>query len=287
MANLKGSTFHKQIRNALMRMEKFGVSRHNTDSKGIHSEAVFKKREMYLNDFKKYAENNNLTGKLNTLMTNDNIKNFLNIRLENKAANTSENFLRGFSAMVDDLRNNNIDISMDKNLFNEKVLEIKNNDNSEARLNRAVNNPNMVVSNLYDKHYHSGVMAETTLETGFRLSETMELTTNLDKYLDRDTNIISNLSGKGGQNYQDKEITKELIAKIDALSIDNYISKSTYAADLKNEGITSHDFRYSFASNTYKEQIEQGKSQQGALVFTSKEMNHHRGEITRYYLSKA
>ena len=287
MSNLRGGNFDKQIRNALMRMEKFGESRHNTDSKGIHSEAVFEKRQMYLNDFKKFAENNNLTGKLNILMTTENISNFLNSRLENKAANTSENFVRGFSAMVDDLRNNNIDISMDKNLFTEKVLEIKNNDNSEARLNRAVDNPNMVVSNLYDKHYHSGVMAETTLETGFRLSETMELTTNLDKYLDRDTNIISNLSGKGGQNYQDKEITKALIAKLDALSIDNYISKSTYAADLKNEGITSHDFRYSFAANTYKEQIEQGKSHQDALVFTSKEMNHHRAEITNFYLSKA
>jgi hypothetical protein len=266
-------------------MEKFGQSRHNTDSKGIHSEAVFEKREMYLNDFKKFAENNNLTGKLNTLMTTEHINNFLNTRLENKAANTSENFVRGFSAMVDDLRNNNIDISMDKNLFNEKVLEIKNNDNSEVRLNRAVHNPNVAISNLYDRHYHSGVMAETTLETAFRLSETIELTTNLDKYLDRDTNIISGMVGKGGQEYQPKEISPALIAKID--TIENHISISTYAADLKNEGITSHDFRYSFASNTYQEQIEQGKSHQEALVFTSKEMNHHRAEITNLYLSKA
>jgi hypothetical protein len=285
MANLRGGNFDKQIRNALMRMEKFGQSRHNTESRGIHSEAVFKKREMYLNDFKKFAENNNLTDKLNALMTPENISNFLNSRLENKAANTSENFVRGFSAMVDDLRNNNIDISVDKNLFNEKVLEIKNNDNSEVRLNRAVANPNTVIANLYDKHYHSGVMAETTLETSFRLSETIELTSNLDKYLDRDTNIISGIIGKGGQEYQPKEISPALIAKIDA--IDKHISKSTYAVDLKNQGLTPHDFRYSFASNTYREQIEEGKSQQEALLFTSKEMNHHRAEITKYYLSKA
>ena len=58
-------------------------------------------------------------------------------------------------------------------------------------------------------------------------------------------------------------------------------------ADLKKEGITSHDFRYLFAFNTYKEQIEQGKLYQEALISTGKEMNHHRGEITRYYLSRA
>lgn len=268
-----------------MRMEKFGASRHNTDSKGIHSQAVFEKREMYLNDFKKYAENNHLSGKLNTLMTNENISNFLNIRLENKAANTSENFVRGFSAMVDDLRNNNIGISIDKNIFNEKVLDIKNNDHTEVRLNRSVDNPSAVISNLYDKHYHSGVMAETTLELGFRLSESAELTSNLDKYLDRETNIISGIVGKGGQEYQPKEISQELISKID--EIDKPISTSTYMADLKEEGITSHDFRYSFASNTYNEQIEEGKSHQEALLFTSQEMNHHREDITSYYLNRA
>lgn len=160
-----------------MRMEKFGVSKHNTDSKGIHSEAVFKKREMYLNDFKKFAENNNLTGKLNTLMTNENIINFLNNRLENLSANTSENLLRGFSAMVEDLRDsNNIDISVDKNIFSEKVLEAKNNDNTVVRMNRAVDNPNTIINNLYDKHYHSGVIADTQLELGLRLSEAIELT---------------------------------------------------------------------------------------------------------------
>lgn len=285
MANLKGSTFDKQIRNALMRMEKFGVSKHNTDSTGIHSEAVFKKREMYLNDFKKYAENNNLTGKLNTLMTNKNITNFLYNRLENLSANTSESLLRGFGAMVDDLRNNNIDILVDKNIFNEKVLEVKSNDNSVVRINRSIDNPNTIINNLYDKHFHSGVIADTQLELGLRLSEAIELVSNLEKYLDRDINTVNNIFGKGGQPYRMKEISQSLVSRIEA--IDKHISKSTYMSDLKGEGIASHDFRYTFASNTYNQQIEQGKSHQEALIFTSKEMNHHRGQITRYYLSRA
>ena len=285
MANLKGGSHDKQIRNALMRMEKFGASRHNTDSKGIHSEAVFKKREMYLNDFKKFAENNNLNGKLNTLMTNENIQNFLNTRLENLSANTSEGLLRGFSAMVDDLRSKNISISVDRDIFNKKVLEVKNNDTSQPRLNRAVDNPKEVIGKLYDKHYHSGVMAEVQNQLGFRISEAEALTKSLDSYLDRDTNTITGITGKGGQEYQSKEISKELIAKIEA--IDKKVSQSTYMADLKTEEITSHDFRYSFAVNTYNEQIEQGKSHREALLYTSNEMNHHRGDITSFYLKRA
>ncbi len=285
MANLKGGTYDKQIRNALMRMEKFGVSRHNTDSKGIHSQAVFEKREMYLNDFKKYAETNNLTGKLNTLMTNEHITNFLNSRLENLSANTSESLLRGFSAMVDDLRNNNIGISVDKSVFNDKVLEVKNNDTSQMRLNRAVDNPHTVINNLYDKHYHSGVMADTQLELSLRVSEAIALTKDLDKYLDRDTNIVSGIIGKGGQEYQPKEISQSLISKIDA--IDKHISKSTYMSDLKEEAISSHDFRYTAAVDMYNQQIAEGKSHQEALIFTSKNMNHHRPEITNYYLKRA
>lgn len=289
MANLKGSTFDKQIRNALMRMEKFGVSRHNTESKGIHSEAVFKKREQILNEFSKWSNNNNLEGKLNTLMTNENIKNFLNHKLENLQATSAENFCRNFSATVDCLRDNNITVSVDKTVFNEKVLEAKNNDNTVVRMNRAVENPNAVINNLYAKHYHSGVMADTQLELGFRISEAAVLTTNLDKYLDRDTNTISGVIGKGGQKYMPKQISQELIAKIEA--IDKHISKSTYMADLKEERITSHDFRYSFCRNSYFEKLENSSisnlSHKEILQAVSKEMNHHRSEITNFYLSKA
>ena len=268
-----------------MKMERFGKSRHNTESKNIHSEAVFKKREQILNEFSKYTQERNIQGKLNTLITNEHITNFLNHKLENLQANTAENYCRSFSAMVDSLRDNNISVSVDKTIFNEKVLEVKNNDNSVVRLNRAVSNPNQVITNLYEKHFHSGVMAEISQELGFRLSESAELTTNLDKYLDRDTNTISGIRGKGGQEYQPKQIPQALIAKIDM--IENHISKSTYMADLKEEGISSHDFRYSFASNTYQEQIDQGKSHQEALLYISKELNHHRREITNYYLKRA
>jgi len=292
MANLRGSNHQKQIKSALMKMERFGKSRHNTESKNIHSEAVFKKREQILNEFNRYTQEQNIQGKLNTLMTNENISNFLNHKLENLQANTAENYCRSFSAMVDSLRDNNISVSVDKTVFNEKVLEAKNNDNTVVRMNRSVSNPNSVINNLYDRHYHSGIMSELSLETGFRLAETYELTTNLDKYLDRNTNTITGIVGKGGQIYLPKEnIPQALIARIDA--INKYISKSTYMSDLKAEGITSHDFRYSFCKNSYENKLDAIKmgnselSHNDILKAVSVEMNHHRADITNYYLSKA
>jgi len=288
MANLRGSTHQKQIKSALMKMERFGKSRHNTESKNIHSEAVFKKREQILNEFSRYTQENNLSGKLNTLINNEHISNFLNQKLENLQATTAENYCRSFSAMVDSLRDNNISVSVDKTVFNEKVLEAKNNDNTIVRMNRAVSNPTNVINNLYAKHYHSGVMAETTLELGYRLSEVRELTINLDKYLDRNTNTITGIVGKGGQTYLPKEnIPQALISKIDA--IDKHISKSTYMADLKAEGITSHQFRFSFCQNFYLDKLANSPelSHNDILKTVSSEMNHHRAEITNYYLKRA
>lgn len=285
MANLKGSTYQKQIRNSLMRMEKFNVSRHLTDSKDIHSLAVFEKREMMLRDFAKYAEETlQATEKLNLLMTNENISSFLNSRLESLQSCTVENYTRGFSAMMDSLRDNNINISVDRSVFDNKVSEAKSNDQNEVRINRSVDNINLVLNNLYNKHFCSGAIAEAQVSLGFRVSEAEELVSNLDKYLDRETNTISGIVGKGGQEYQSKEISQLLISKIEA--IDKHISHSTYVKDLKEEGITSHDFRYTFAKETYYEQVQQDKSHQEALLYVSKEMNHHRADITSYYLSK-
>jgi len=60
-------------------------------------------------------------------------------------------------------------------------------------------------------------------------------------------------------------------------------------ADLKAEGITSHDFRYSFCQNSYLDKLSNNPelSHNDILKAVSSEMNHHRAEITNYYLSKA
>ncbi len=83
----------------------------------------------------------------------------------------------------------------------------------------------MVINNLHKKHYASGVIADTQLELGLRLSEAIELTRNLDKYFDRNIEAISSLIGKGGHPYKMKKISQSLVSKIEA--IDKHISKYT------------------------------------------------------------
>ena len=83
MANLKGSTFEKQIKNALIRLDARGQKRYGTASRLTHSNALMKKREMYLKDFANYLSNNKgiQEGKLNNYFKEEYISDFLNERL--------------------------------------------------------------------------------------------------------------------------------------------------------------------------------------------------------------
>ena len=56
MGNLRGSTFEKQIKNAMHRLDARGTKRYGTNSRLTHSNALYSKREMYLKDFAKFAE---------------------------------------------------------------------------------------------------------------------------------------------------------------------------------------------------------------------------------------
>ena len=82
MANLKGGSFQKQIRDANFRLAAFGKQRNGTNSNRTHSDALRIKRDTYFKDFKEFAENEELEGKLNTLMTEENVDSFLKQRLE-------------------------------------------------------------------------------------------------------------------------------------------------------------------------------------------------------------
>jgi len=73
MANLRGGSFQKQIKDAFHRLERFGQGRHGKDDHFTHSLELAKKREMYLRDFAKFAENTGLDGKLNSWMGDQNI----------------------------------------------------------------------------------------------------------------------------------------------------------------------------------------------------------------------
>ena len=123
------------------------------------------------------------------------------------------------------------------------------------------------------------------------MSEAIELTINLDKYLDRGMDTVSSIIGKSGKPYIMKEISQSLVSKIEA--IDKHISKSTYMADLKKEDITSHDLRYTFLKLSYDDLIKKSANGEISLTHTeilkslSEQLNHNRLSMTNYYLKRA
>ena len=84
MANLRGGTFEKQIKDAFHRTLRFGEGRHLKNDNFTHSIALAEKREMYLKDFKEYLEQKGITeGKINQYMTKDTIQDFIEQRTIN------------------------------------------------------------------------------------------------------------------------------------------------------------------------------------------------------------
>ena len=173
MANLKGGSFEKQIKDAFHRLEAFGVGRVQKNDNLTHSDKLAEKREMYLKDVSNFFQSQSLEGKLNNLFTKDNLDKFFNDRLEDLAAKTQENYLRGFSSMLKGLEQQNIYIPLhyeDKSFFDDKVSLLK--DQAETIIeNRYIDNVNDLISNLYEDRAISGLIAQTQYELSIRQSE--------------------------------------------------------------------------------------------------------------------
>lgn len=290
MANLKGSTFEKQLKNALYRLEARGESRHGKESNKTHSNALAQKREMYLKDFVKYAEERNLSGKLNTLMTEENINSFLNDRLSDLSTKTALDYTSGLHSMLKGLEESKVSINSTAketvNAIRESYQEAYNTVRHDYTTDRAINDTQSFISNLSEIREESSVIAELQLETGLRVSEALEVAQNFNNYYNPEANELNGIVGKGGQEYGSKEISEALAQKIQ--SLETVPSYSTYDRDLnKLEETNSHDLRVTYALNTYEEKIEQGYSHKEALKETSEELNHHREAITEYYLNRA
>ena len=285
MANLKGGSFEKQIKDAFHRLEAFGVGRVGKNDNLTHSDKLAEKREMYLKDITSFFKSQNLNDKLNTLFTKHNLDNFFNERLKNLSSKTSENYLRGFSSMIKGLEQQNIYIPLhleDKSFFDDRVKIVK----SEANIiieNRYIENVNNVIKNLYENRAISGLIAQTQYELSIRQSEAFELVKNPNKYLDN--GYIVDLVGKGNHKYMAKEISFELEQKLLNNSYD-LIDKSTYYNDLQKYDISSHDFRFTSARDKFEDMLKNGISEKEAKVKVSQELNHKREAITDYYLRR-
>lgn len=285
MANLKGGSFEKQIKDAFHRLEAFGVGRVDKNDNLTHSDKLAEKREMYLKDISDYFTSQNLNDKLNTLLTKDNLDKFFNQRLEDLSTKTQENYLRGFSSMLKGLEQQNINIPVhleDKDFFDDKVKGIK--DQAETIIeNRYIDNVKDVIKNLYEDRTISGLIAQTQYELSIRQAEAFELVKNPNKYIENGR--VENLIGKGNHFYDSKEISFELEQKL-LNNQKQLISKSTYYEDLKKYNISSHDFRFTSARDKFEEKINNGISEKEAKLQISSELNHKREEITDYYLNR-
>ncbi|OCL96566.1 hypothetical protein [Arcobacter porcinus] len=285
MANLKGGNFEKQIKDAFHRLEAFGVGRVGKNDNLTHSDKLAEKREMYLRDITSFFKSQNLNNKLNTLFTKQNLDNFFNSRLENLSSKTQENYLRGFSSMLQGLEQQNIYIPLhleDKDFFNDRVAIIK--DEADIIIeNRYIHNVDDVIKNLYEDRAISGLIAQCQYDLSIRQSEAFELVKNPTLYLD--SGYVVDLVGKGNHRYIPKEISFELEQKL-LNNKDFLIDKSTYYNDLKNYDISSHDFRFTSARDKFEDMLKSGISEKEAKLKVSEELNHKREAITNYYLKR-
>lgn len=250
-----------------------------------HSDKLAEKREMYLRDVVGYFERNEMEGKLNTLFTQENLQGFFSERLEELATKTQEDYLRGFSSMLQGLEEKNIYIPLHieaPDYFNDMVSQIKDQADTAIE-NRYIDNASDIIQNLYEDRYISGLLAETQYELGIRQAEAFELISNPEKYLD--DGIVSGLIGKGNHAYGDKEIPFELEQKILGYEGD-LIDKSTYYRDLQEYGISSHDLRFTYARDAYEDKIASGMSEQQVKLEISISLNHKRLSISEYYLAR-
>jgi len=289
MANLRGGNFSKQVKDAFHRLESFRQPRYMQSDNLTHSLALANKRETYLRDFKEFVENKGIEqGKLNSFMTEQNVKEFLSLRTSDLSPKSSLDYVTGFNSLLKGLEQQNITIPSNpsKNDFlqdmrQELKAELKNQDFVK---NRSVDNLSQKLELLEAKDYNISVIAQVQSELGLRVSEAFELVKNPEKYIQNET--VSKLVGKGNHEYNLKPISEQLTLKIQ--KIDNLPTYSDYLQALKEIGINrSHDLRISYAKNTYEQKIAEGLSHKEALREVSSELNHHREEITQYYLARA
>ena len=290
MGNLKGGSFEKQIKNALIRLDARGKRRHGTDSRLTHSNALYQKREMYLRDFAKFAESRGINeGKLNTLMTQKNITEFMNERLSELSPKSALDYVTGFNSMLTGLEQTKVHIPQEAHtILREYTQDYRaefNQTKDAYEIGRAINDTGAFLNNLEQIRESSATIAHLQLETGLRVSEALEVAKNFQDYYNPSNDTLEGIIGKGGQEYLEKEISSELAYKLNNLQ--ETPSYSTYYNDLKELNYKPHDLRVSYAKETYDKLKEEGYSHKEALEKVSKELNHHREAITLYYLARA
>ena len=296
MANLRGGTFEKQVKDAFFRLEKLGNSRHNKDIQGFVSLNRLKQAKVMLNKFSNYLQERGIQeGKLNEYMSNKEIiRDFAEKEIfkHDYAPSTVQEYANLFSKVVENLAHNNVTISQEAISYTKELYqEAKETFRADTyETGRYVDNLSDKLSDLYQKNFSSEVIAEVQASMGLRISEAYEVVQNFNNYYNEENNTIEGLIGKANHMYEEKEIPYNLVQKIEAIHNNNapIPSPSSYREDLKEVGIPkSHDLRITYAKDLYESLKDRGYSEREALREVSRELNHNRLEITQYYLARA
>jgi len=291
MANLRGGTFDKQIRDAFFRLEAFGEKRHFNQDNLTHSIALAEKRKMYLQDFKEYLQERGITeGKINQYMSQETIKDFIAYRTMELSPKSALDYTAGFNSLLKGLEQANIIIPANpsntdflkdfREAFRSELRELK------IEKGRYIFDLDKKLDELKERRFESYTIAKLQAQTGLRVAEAMEVAKNFEKYYNPQTGMLEGITGKGNHIYDPKPISYQLANEIQKMqTIPHY---NTYRADLKQVGIEkSHDFRVTYAKNLMDHKLKEGKEYRIALVEVSQEINHHRPSMTEYYLQRA
>ncbi|MEA2018509.1 MAG: hypothetical protein U9N59_08675 [Campylobacterota bacterium] len=285
MANLKGGSFEKQNKDIFHRLSAFGTKRHGQNSNLTHSSSLGKKRTEYSKSYAKFIANKGLSGKLNHHMNNENIKEFLTSRTSNMGQKSTINYYAGFGSMIQGLKDSNVDIDFDKNVITNLVNDAKNNmDKALIKSNQAIKEPDKMIKDISTVNFTASVIAQVQL-LGYRVSEAFSIVKDISKYYNPFTATLNNVVGKGNHTYEPKAISNNLIHKIN--SIDKMISQKTYHNTLKEFNINSHQWRYTYAKNTFDKVIKAGVEYKKALKLVSVGLNHKRESMSLFYLQRS
>jgi len=291
MANLRGGTFEKQMKDAFHRTLKLGEGRHFKSDNFTHSLALAEKRQMYLNDFKNYLEQKGIKeGKINQYMTQENIRDFIEQRVMKLSPKSALDYTSGFNSLLKGLEQANITIpaNPNQNDFLKDLREVFRDEMKQLEIEkgRYIHNVEQKLNALREIRYESYVIAKIQYETGFRVNEAMEVAKNFSNYYNHQNGTLEGVIGKGNHQYTPKPISYNLVQEIQ--KIENIPHYNTYRQDLKEVEINkSHDFRVTYAKDLLENKLEQGKDYKEALKEVSQEINHHRPEMTEYYLARA
>ena len=291
-ANLQGGSFQKQVDNAFYRILALGEGRHmKMNDNKTHSIQLAKKRQMYLQDFKKFVEKNGITeGKLNKYMSEEIVKDFLTERTDNLSAKSALDYCTGFNSLLKALEQTKVYIPSNPSQ-NDFLKSYREEFRSEMKLlevetGRYVKDLEPKLEELKEKNYESYILAKIQATTGLRVSEAMEVSKNFDEYYNKENQTLNGVIGKGNHFYEPKAIDYQLAQEVQKIeSVPNY---HTYRENLLQVGINrSHDLRLTYAKNLFENKLSQGINYQEALKQVSKELNHHRPGMTLYYLNRA